>query len=147
MKAVVQRVKSASVKVDNKITGQIQQGLLVYLGVSKDDKEKDVDFFVNKIANLRIFDDKEGKMNLSVLSLNYEILLVSQFTLYGNVKKGFRPSFQEAASPEKANYLYELFIQKLKQTGLKIRTGVFQAMMDVQSINDGPVTIIIGDDV
>lgn len=143
MKAVVQRVKSASVTVDNKITGQIQQGLLVYLGVGKDDKEKDVDFFVNKIANLRIFEDKKGKMNLSALSLNYEVLVVSQFTLYGNVKKGFRPSFQDAAPPEKADYLYELFIQKFKQTGLKIETGVFQAMMDVQSINDGPVTIII----
>lgn len=145
MKAVVQRVNSANVKVDNEITGSINKGLLVYLGIGKDDTQKEVDFFVNKIANLRIFEDNNGKMNLSALNLGCDILVVSQFTLYGNVKKGFRPSFQDAADRDKANSLYELLVKKLKETGLKIETGIFQAMMKVESINDGPVTIIIED--
>ncbi len=143
MKAVVQRVKSASVKVDDKIISSIKMGLLIYLGVGKDDTQKDVEFFANKIANLRIFEDDNGKMNLSALTLKYDILVVSQFTLYGDVKKGFRPSFQDAAGPDTANSLYELFVKRLKDRGLKIETGVFQAMMEVESINDGPVTIII----
>lgn len=143
MKAVVQRVSSASVKVDDKATGCINKGLLVYLGVGQDDTEKEVDFFANKIANLRIFEDENGKMNLSALTLGYDILVVSQFTLYGDVKKGFRPSFQDAADRDKANSLYELLIKRLKETGLKVETGIFQAMMEVESINDGPVTIII----
>jgi len=143
MKAVIQRVDSACVKVDDKITGAIHKGLLVYLGVGKEDTQDTVDYFVNKIANLRIFEDEAGRMNISALSKNYDILVVSQFTLYGNVKKGFRPSFQDAAEPEKAFQLYDLFIKKLKATGLRIETGIFQAMMKVESINNGPVTIII----
>ena len=143
MKAVVQRVGSAKVKVNDKITGSINKGLLVYLGIGKDDTEKEVDFFINKIVNLRIFEDENGKMNISALTLGYDILVVSQFTLYGDVKKGFRPSFQDAAERDKANSLYQLFVNKLKETGLKVETGVFQAMMEVESINDGPVTIII----
>jgi len=131
------------VKVDDKITGAIHKGLLVYLGVGKEDTQDTVDYFVNKIANLRIFEDEAGRMNISALSKNYDILVVSQFTLYGNVKKGFRPSFQDAAEPEKAFQLYDLFIKKLKATGLRIETGIFQAMMKVESINNGPVTIII----
>ncbi len=143
MKAVVQRVASASVKVDGEIIGSINMGLLVYLGVGKDDIQKDVEFFANKIANLRIFEDENGKMNLSALTLKYDILVVSQFTLYGDVKKGFRPSFQDAAEKDAANSLYELLVEKLKERGLKVETGVFQAMMEVESINDGPVTILI----
>ena len=142
-KAVVQRVASASVKVDGEIIGSINMGLLVYLGVGKDDIQKDVEFFANKIANLRIFEDENGKMNLSALTLKYDILVVSQFTLYGDVKKGFRPSFQDAAEKDAANSLYELLVEKLKERGLKVETGVFQAMMEVESINDGPVTILI----
>lgn len=143
MKAVVQRVNSANVKVDNKITGSINKGLLVYLGVGKDDTRQNVDFFANKIANLRIFEDENGEMNLSALNFGYEILVVSQFTLYGDVKKGFRPSFQDAADRDKANSLYESFVNKLKEAGVKVETGIFRAMMKVESINDGPVTIII----
>lgn len=143
MKAVIQRVKSASVKVNNEITGKINKGLLVYFGVGKEDTDENVDFFVNKTANLRIFEDEDGKMNLSVLTKGFEILIVSQFTLYGDVKKGFRPGFQNAADPEKANILYEQFIRKLRGLGIKVETGIFKAMMDVESINDGPVTILI----
>ena len=143
MKAVVQRVSSAKVTIDNKITGSISKGLLIYLGVGQKDTEKEVDYFVNKIVNLRIFEDDEGKMNISTLNKGYELLVVSQFTLYGNVKKGFRPGFQDAADRDKAVELYTLFVDKLKETGLKVETGIFQAMMDVESINDGPVTIII----
>ena len=143
MKAVVQRVNSANVKVDDKITGSINKGLLVYLGVGKDDTQQNVIFFANKIANLRIFEDENGKMNLSALNFEYEILVVSQFTLYGDVRKGFRPSFQDAADKDKASLLYESFVNKLKEAGFKVETGIFQAMMEVESINDGPVTIII----
>jgi len=143
VKAVVQRVHSANVVINGEKKAEIGRGLLVYLGVGQQDTEKDVDFFVNKIINLRIFPDEDNKMNISALLLNLEILVVSQFTLYGDVKKGFRPSFQDAADTELAIYLYELFIRKLKETGLKIATGTFQAMMDIHSVNDGPVTIII----
>ena len=120
MKAVVQRVSSAKVTIDNKITGSISKGLLIYLGVGQKDTEKEVDYFVNKIVNLRIFEDDKGKMNISTLNKGYELLVVSQFTLYGNVKKGFRPGFQDAADRDKAVELYTLFVDKLKETELKV---------------------------
>ncbi len=143
MKVVVQRVEKASVKVDNQIIGAIGRGLLLFLGVGKNDTEDDIKYFVNKILNLRIFEDETGKMNLSVSKLQYDILIVSQFTLYGNVKKGFRPNFFAAANPEKAEIYYNKFVKLLKNSGLKIETGQFRAMMKVEIINDGPVTIII----
>lgn len=142
MKAVIQRVKKASVEVKNEIVGTINQGLLIYLGIGQEDSEKEVDYFVNKITNLRIFEDDQGKMNLSALDLNFDVLVVSQFTLYGDVKKGFRPNFQKAADKDKAVDLYDLFCDKLSKS-VKVQKGIFQAMMNVESINDGPVTIIM----
>jgi D-tyrosyl-tRNA(Tyr) deacylase len=149
MKAIIQRVKSAEVRVESKEaglsepTGIIESGLLVYLGIGKNDTQKYVDYMVNKISNLRIFEDDEGKMNYSLLDKKYEILVVSQFTLYGDAKKGSRPNFQEAAEPEKAHALYEEVINKLSELELRVKSGVFQAMMEVESVNDGPVTIIL----
>lgn len=142
MKILVQRVNEARVEVDDKITGQIRKGLLVYLGIGQEDTEKDLDFMVNKVCGLRIFEDENRKMNLSVQDIKGEILVVSQFTLYGNVKKGFRPSFQDAALPEKAESMYEQFIEKVKAQGIPVAAGVFRAMMKVYSVNDGPVTIL-----
>lgn len=143
MRAVVQRVKKASVSVDGEVVGRINRGLLVLLGVGENDTENDVSWMANKIAGLRIFPDAEDKMNLSALDLNLEILVISQFTLYGSVKKGFRPSFTSAASPEKGKEYYEKFVLELKKTNLKVETGIFGAMMDVELINQGPVTILI----
>ncbi len=143
MRAVIQRVKRASVKVDNKIIGKINNGLLVFLAISKEDEEKDIDFMVKKVINLRIFEDNNGKMNLSLLDKNYELLIVSQFTLYGDVRKGYRPNFMKSANREKAISFYNKFIDKIKNIGIKVATGEFGAMMEVELINDGPVTIII----
>lgn len=143
MRAVIQRVKKASVKVNNEIKGEIKAGLLVFLGVSANDTEQDVDYLVDKIVNLRIFEDNNGKMNLSALELGKEILLVSQFTLFGDCRKGRRPNFFAAAPPEKANELYLYFLRTLEKTGLRIASGEFQAMMDVELVNDGPVTLLL----
>jgi len=143
MKAIIQRVKNARVEIENKTIGEIGKGILVFLGVKDGDTEKDVQFLVEKILNLRIFSDKENKMNLSLLDIKGEILIVSQFTLYGDCKKGRRPSFTDAALPETAEKLYEDFIKEAKKSGLKTETGKFGAMMQVELVNDGPVTFIL----
>ncbi len=143
MRAVVQRVSRASVTVEGRISGAIQLGLLVLLGVGQDDSETDADYLAEKIAGLRIFEDENEKMNLSVLDVNGAILAVSQFTLYGDVRKGKRPSFDAAARPERAKELYEYFVSRIRTKGLRCETGVFQAMMQVELINDGPVTILL----
>ena len=147
MKAVIQRARRATVTVDGKITGAIDRGLLVYLGVASDDTEKDADWMADKAANLRIFEDDQGKMNLSIKNLEGEdktgILAVSQFTLLGDASKGRRPYYGAAAEPDKANTLYEYFMKKVREQGLICEAGVFQAHMDVSYTNDGPVTILL----
>lgn len=142
MRAVLQRVSSASVKVDGDTTGAIEIGLLVLLGVARGDSAKDVDWMVEKVAGLRIFPDAEGKMNRSVEEARGALLVVSQFTLYGDTRKGRRPSFDGAASPDEAKRLYELFVERARARGLRVETGVFQAMMQVSLVNEGPVTLI-----
>lgn len=143
MKAVIQRVSKASVKIEEKKIAQIGNGILVLLGVKKDDTKKEAELLAQKTVNLRIFNDEQEKMNLSLLDMKGDILVVSQFTLYGNCRKGRRPSFIEAALPEKADLLYQEYIQSLKNYNLSVQTGQFQAMMQVELINDGPVTIIL----
>ena len=143
MKIVLQRVKEAHVSVDGKITGQINQGLLIFLGIAKEDTTLQADYLVKKVAELRIFEDSEGKMNRSALEVGAQFLVVSQFTLYGDCSKGRRPSFDQAAEPEKAQELYEYFIQALRRQNVKVATGVFRAMMEVALINDGPVTLVV----
>ncbi len=143
MRAVVQRVKKGSVEIKEKEIGKIEKGLIILLGVGQNDSEKDAEYLTEKIVNLRIFEDKEGKMNLSVKDINGQILIISQFTLYGDCKKGRRPSFISAALPDKAVKLYDYFLKNIKNCGLKIETGEFQAMMLVKIFNDGPVTIIL----
>jgi D-aminoacyl-tRNA deacylase len=143
MRVVVQRSKNAKVTVNGEITGQISKGLVLLVGVTHDDKEEDAVFLADKIANLRIFEDDAGKMNLSLLDVGGEILSVSQFTLYGDCRKGRRPNFMEAARPEQANQLYERFNSLLREKDIKVETGIFGAMMDVELINDGPVTLIV----
>ncbi|MDD5031750.1 MAG: D-aminoacyl-tRNA deacylase [Patescibacteria group bacterium] len=143
MRVVIQRVKEAEVKIDEKIVGEIGRGLLVLLAVYQDDTEDKIEKMAAKIINLRIFADKDDKMNLSVKDVKGEILVVSQFTLYGDTSKGNRPSFIESARPEKAVPYYEKFVEKIKTSGLKTETGKFGAMMEVGLVNDGPVTIII----
>jgi len=143
MKAVVQRVKNSHVAVADKIVSRIGQGLMVLLGVSEDDTEKDADFLVEKIIHLRIFEDDKGKLNISLMDVKGELLVVSQFTLLGDCRKGRRPSYIKAAAPEKANSLYEHFIRRAKELGVETKSGVFQAMMEVSLINQGPVTLII----
>ena len=160
MRAVVQRVKDASVTVDGSVTGSITQGLLVYLGVAADDSEKDADWMAEKVAHLRIFEDAQGKMNLSIKDIlaavgensanessngtnSVGVLTVSQFTLLADARKGRRPYYGDAAEPEKANALYEYFRSKISEQGLKSEAGIFQAHMDVRYTNDGPVTIIL----
>ncbi|MDR4948707.1 D-aminoacyl-tRNA deacylase [Neobacillus cucumis] len=143
MKIVVQRSKAAKVTVDGKITGQIKHGFVLLVGVTHEDKEEDAAYLADKIANLRVFDDHDGKMNLSLIDVGGEILSVSQFTLYGDCRKGRRPNFMEAARPEQAVVLYEAFNQMLRDKGITVETGVFGAMMDVELVNDGPVTLIV----
>ncbi len=143
MRAVVQRVRKGSVEIEEKEIGKIEKGLVILLGVGQNDTEKDAEYLAEKIANLRIFEDKEGKMNLSVREINGQILVISQFTLYGDCKKGRRPSFISAALPDKAVKLYDYFVKCIKNYGLKIETGEFQAMMLVKIYNDGPVTILL----
>jgi len=143
MRAVVQRVKKGSVEIEEKEIGKIEKGLVILLGVGQNDTEKDAKYLAEKIVNLRIFEDKEGKMNLSVKDINGQILVISQFTLYGDCKKGRRPSFISAALPDKAVKLYDYFVKSIKNYGLKIETGEFQAMMLVKIYNDGPVTILL----
>ena len=143
MRAVVQRVSRASVTVEGKITGTIERGLLVLLGVGENDSESDADYLAEKIIGLRIFEDENEKMNLSVKDGGGSVLAVSQFTLYGDVRKGRRPSFDAAARPERARELYEYFVAQVRNTGLRCETGIFQAMMQVELVNDGPVTILL----
>ena len=146
MRAVVQRVKSASVTVDGELVSKIEAGVLIFLGVAHDDTATELAYIANKVANLRIFEDEDGKMNRSLLETGGAALVVSQFTLYGDCRKGRRPSFINAARPEVANTLYEQFITLLKQQSIPTQGGTFQAMMDVQLINDGPVTILLDSD-
>lgn len=143
MRAVVQRVSAASVTVEARKVGTIGPGLLVLLGVARGDTEKDGEYLAEKLAGLRIFEDEEEKMNRSVAQIGGSILLVSQFTLYGDVRHGRRPSFTQAAPPEEANRLYEDLAQKLRDKGLTVETGQFQAHMEVSLVNDGPVTILL----
>jgi D-tyrosyl-tRNA(Tyr) deacylase len=143
MRAVIQRVSRAKVSVDAKTVGEIGKGILILLGVSRDDVEKDAIYLLEKTLNLRIFEDADEKMNLSLLDAKGELLVVSQFTLYGDARKGRRPSFIEAAAPEKANKLYEYFVAEAKKQIGRVETGRFQAMMVVELVNDGPVTILI----
>ncbi len=143
MKTIIQRVKESSVTIDGNIVGKINQGLLILLGVSKNDKKEDAQYLASKIPDLRIFEDNDGKMNLSLLDTKGELLVVSQFTLLANCEKGRRPSYINAAPPEMANSLYEYFISLLRERGIKTETGQFQAKMDVSLINDGPVTLIV----
>ena len=143
MRAVVQRVKQSTVTTDNEILGQIGSGLLFLLGVARGDTAKDADYLANKIINLRIFEDEDRKMNRSLLETGGELLAVSQFTLLADCRKGRRPSFIEAAEPEKATDLYEKFVNAVRAKGVAVQTGRFRAMMEVALINDGPVTIII----
>ena len=143
MKLVVQRVKKASLSVDNKLVSKIGQGLVIFLGIGKGDQEKDTELFAKKIANLRIFEDENGKMNLSVKDIGGEILLVSQFTLYANTSHGNRPSFFEAEEPNRANFLFEKFALELLNLSVPVKKGVFGADMQIEQHNDGPVTIIL----
>lgn len=143
MKVVIQRVKHASVEVEGEIVGKINHGLLIFLGIKNGDSEREIQWLTNKILGLRIFEDEEGKMNKELNDINGEILLVSQFTLYGDCIKGKRPSFIEAARPNVAIPLYEKFIETLKNNKIKTETGVFGAHMNIELLNDGPVTLII----
>ena len=143
MRAVVQRVRESRVEVKNRVVGQIGPGLLILLGVGQDDTLKDCEYLANKISHLRIFSDEKGFMNLSLLDTKGAALVVSQFTLWGDCRKGRRPSFVKAAPPEPARDLYEHFVELLKREGLTVATGMFQEMMDVHLINDGPVTLML----
>ncbi|WFA09845.1 D-aminoacyl-tRNA deacylase [Tissierella sp. Yu-01] len=143
MRAIVQRVTEASVIVDGEIVGEINQGLLVLLGVGDEDDDKDLEYIVDKVVGLRIFQDENDKMNLSLVDIDGELLVVSQFTLYGDVRKGKRPSFSTSAKPEIGNMYYEKFIEKTRDLGIKTETGVFGAHMDVHLVNNGPVTILL----
>jgi D-tyrosyl-tRNA(Tyr) deacylase len=143
MRAVIQRVKSASVTVEGEVISEIRKGLLVFLGVAQEDTPADVNYMASKITNLRIFEDDQGRMNLSILDIDGEALVVSQFTLYGDCRKGRRPSFIHAARPEKADPLYQAFMDEISRLGVPVKAGIFQAMMDVELINDGPVTMML----
>ena len=143
MRAVIQRVQSASVCVDGRMTGKIDQGLLVLVGVGKGDGEKDIAYMVSKLPDLRIFEDASGKFNLSLREAGGGMLVVSQFTLYGDCRKGRRPSFTDAAEPAEAKKLYEQLVFKLREQGIPVETGEFRAKMEVHLVNDGPVTLLL----
>ena len=143
MKVLLQRVSRASVSIDGKITGEIGRGLLALVGFGKSDTEKDIDWMSKKIAELRIFSDSNSNMNQSVLDIGGEILIVSQFTLHANTRKGRRPSFVEAAPPERAELLYDLFLEIVSHSGLSVQSGEFGAMMKVSLVNEGPVTVMV----
>lgn len=143
MRAVVQRVHRASVSVKGRVTGSIQRGLLVFLGIAADDTDRDLDYLASKIIHLRAFEDSDGKMNLSVRDIDGSLLVVSQFTLYGDCRRGRRPSFSGAAPPDQARAWYERFVETLLAAGIGVHTGSFQKMMDVSLVNDGPVTFLL----
>ena len=143
MKLVIQRVKQAQVAVESEVIGQINKGALIFLGIAQKDSFRQADWLIKKIIELRIFDDQDGKMNLSAFEVGAQFLVVSQFTLYGNCAKGRRPSFDEAAEPKKAQELYDYFVEGLKKNKVVVATGRFRAMMEVSLINDGPVTFIL----
>lgn len=143
MRAVVQRVTEARVEVAGKIVGEIGAGLLVLLGIAGDDTTSDADYLCEKIVNLRIFNDEDGRMNRSLVDISGSMLVVSQFTLYGDVRRGRRPSYSDAAEPVKANEFYQYFVERVRALGIRVETGVFQAMMKVSLTNDGPVTILL----
>lgn len=146
MRAVVQRVKRAEVRVEEQVVGRIGSGFLILLGVGKDDTETAGEALAEKIANLRVFDDAQGKMNRSLLETGGQALCVSQFTLYGDCRKGRRPSYDQAAAPDRALSLYETFVKSLRDRGIPTETGRFRAMMDVELVNDGPVTLLLDSD-
>lgn len=143
MVVVIQRVNKANVKVNGKSISEIKRGILIFLGIEKEDNERDADYIINKISNLRIFEDSSGKMNLSIKDVAGEIMVVSEFTLAGDCKKGNRPSFDKAMPPKEAENLYKYFIEKLKSTGISVKEGVFRSFMHVSLINEGPVTFIL----
>jgi D-aminoacyl-tRNA deacylase len=144
MKALIQRVKEAKVTINNKVSGEIKKGLLIFLAIRKDDDENEAFYLASKIFNLRVFEDEKSKFNLSLLDVSGEVLVISQFTLHGNCRKGRRPSFDKAASGEHAEKLYHFFIKECeKYKNIKVATGIFGAKMDVQLINDGPVTFMV----
>ncbi len=143
MRLLVQRVLNSNVKVDGKVVGEINKGYMVLLGVTHDDDKEKADYLVNKLLNLRVFEDENGKMNLNIKQVGGELLIISQFTLYGNTKDGNRPSFIDAAKPDKANELYEYFIEKCKKENIKTEAGIFGADMKVSLVNDGPVTVML----
>lgn len=146
MRAVVQRVKRAEVRVGEELVGRIGRGFLILLGVGKGDTESAAEALAEKIVNLRVFDDDQGRMNRSLLDAEGQALCVSQFTLYGDCRKGRRPSYDQAASPDQAVALYERFVKSLRQHGIPTETGRFRAMMDVELVNDGPVTLLLDSD-
>ena len=143
MRCVVQRVRNSKIKVNEEIIALMEKGLLVYLGISKNDTERDIEYLADKVSNLRIYPDQNGKMNLSINEIGGEILVISQFTLYGDLRKGRRPSYDMAAPPQKAEEFYLSFVETLRSKGLKVFTGQFRAHMEVESLNDGPVTVLI----
>jgi len=143
MRAVIQRVTQSSVSVRGQVVGRIGPGLLVLLGVARQDSEKDADFLVEKIIHLRIFEDEDGKMNRSLVDIGGQMLVVSQFTLLGDCRKGRRPSFVQAAPPETAESLYQYFVDRIREKQIPVQTGRFRAMMEVSLVNDGPVTLIV----
>lgn len=143
MRAVIQRVSRARVTVNGDVTGEIGKGLLVFLGVAHEDGDKEIDYLVEKVCGMRVFEDSEGKMNRAVGEVGGAILAVSQFTLYGDVRRGKRPSFDSAARPEHARVMYEQFVTRVRATGLRCETGRFQEMMNVELVNEGPVTILL----